>query len=83
LTLRPVRAGDRFRPLGLKGSQKIKKYFIDHKVPRRRRWSCPVLVSRGRVIWLAGHRTAEECRVTPVTRVLLRAEITCLGGDRD
>jgi tRNA(Ile)-lysidine synthase len=83
LTLRNVRAGDRFRPFGLMGTQKIKKYFIDHKVPREKRWACPVLLSGGRIIWLMGHRLADDYRVTPATREILRVEIACLTGDRD
>jgi tRNA(Ile)-lysidine synthase len=83
LTLRNARAGDRFRPFGLQGTQKIKKYFVDQKVPRGKRRACSVLLSGGRIIWLMGHRVAEDCRVTPATRKILRAEITCLTGDRD
>jgi tRNA(Ile)-lysidine synthase len=83
LTLRNVRAGDRFRPFGLQGTQKIKKYFTDHKVPREKRRLSPVLLSGDCIIWLMGHRMADDCRVTPVTRDILRVEITCLTGDRD
>jgi tRNA(Ile)-lysidine synthase len=83
LTLRNIRAGDRFRPFGLQGTQKIKKYFIDHKVPREKRRACPVLLNGGRIIWLMGHRLADGCRVTPATREILRAEIACLTGDHD
>ncbi len=83
LTIRNLRAGDRFRPFGLKGTQKVKKYFIDHKVPKEKRRVCPVLLSGGCIIWLMGHRLAEDGRVTPVTREILRAEIACLADDRD
>ncbi len=83
LTLRNVRAGDRFRPFGMKGTQKIKKYFIDHKVPKEERRACPVLLSGDCIIWLVGLRSADDCRVTAVTREILRAEIACLAGDRD
>jgi tRNA(Ile)-lysidine synthase len=83
LTIRNVRAGDRFRPFGLKGTQKIKKYFIDHKVPREKRRACPVLMSGDCIIWLMGHRLADVCRVTHATREILRAEIACLADDRD
>jgi tRNA(Ile)-lysidine synthase len=83
LTLRNIRAGDRFRPFGLQGTQKIKKYFIDHKVPREKRRACPVLLNGGCIIWLMGHRSADGCRVTPATREILRAEIACLTGDHD
>ncbi|MFZ1198721.1 MAG: tRNA lysidine(34) synthetase TilS [Desulfobacterales bacterium] len=83
LTLRSIGAGDRFRPFGLRGSQKISKYLIDHKVPREKRPACPVLLSEGRIIWLVGHRTANDCGLTSATRDILRAEITCLPVDRD
>jgi tRNA(Ile)-lysidine synthase len=33
LIIRSFRAGDRFKPLGLKGSQKLKKFFTNNKVP--------------------------------------------------
>lgn len=75
LLARNFLAGDRFQPLGVGGSQKLKKYFIDHKVPRHDRDCCPLLVSRQRIIWIAGHRTSEVAKVTPRTRRVLRASI--------
>ena len=75
LIVRNVLPGDRFVPLGMKGHQKIKDFFIDHKVPRQRRLVCPVVVSGDRIIWLAGFRTADPVRVTPATRRMLRAEL--------
>ena len=77
LILRNAQPGDRFTPYGLQGSQKVKKYFIDHKVPRERRWECPVLVSGDRIAWLVGHRIADDCKVTTDTRWVLRAELAC------
>jgi tRNA(Ile)-lysidine synthase len=77
LIIRNVQPGDRFSPYGLHGSQKIKKYFIDHKVPRQWRWTCPVLTSGQKIIWLVGHRIAEDCKVTSSTRMILRAELAC------
>ncbi len=44
LTLRTRRAGDHFAPLGLKGKhQKLKKWFIDHKIPQYVRDFIPLL----------------------------------------
>jgi tRNA(Ile)-lysidine synthase len=37
LILRNFQQGDRFSPLGIKGSQKIKDYLINNKVPRKKR----------------------------------------------
>ncbi len=77
LILRNVQPGDRFSPIGLKGSQKVKKFFIDHKVPREHRWKCPVLLSGEQIVWLVGHRIADGCKVTPDTRWVLRADLAC------
>jgi tRNA(Ile)-lysidine synthase len=74
LTLRNRRPGDRFHPLGAPGSQTLKKFFIDHKVPDEERRRCPLLVSGDRIVWVAGHRVDERARVRPETRRVLAAE---------
>jgi tRNA(Ile)-lysidine synthase len=75
LILRNFQPGDRFSPLGVAGTQKIKKYFIDHKIDRTERQQCPVLLCRDEVVWLAGHRISGHFKVTPSTRRVLRIEI--------
>ncbi len=75
LILRNIQPGDRFSPLGVAGTQKIQKYFIDHKIDRSERRQCPVLLSGNRVVWLAGHRISGHFKVTPSTRRVLRIEI--------
>jgi tRNA(Ile)-lysidine synthase len=77
ITLRNTEPGDRFSPFGLQGTQKIKKFFIDHKVPRHQRWNHPVLMSGERIIWLVGHRIAEGFKVRPSTSTILRVELAC------
>jgi len=59
LIVRSAVSGDRFRPLGAGGRQKVAKFFIDHKVPRPLRPGFPVVESGGRIVWLAGQRLAE------------------------
>lgn len=75
LTVRNYRPGDRFRPLGMKGTQKVKKYFIDKKVPLADRYRCPVLISQGNIIWLGGHRIDESAKLTPSTRKVMKIEL--------
>ncbi len=75
VTVRNFRPGDRFSPLGLDGTQKLKKFFIDNKVPRDQRRRCPLLVSRGRILWVAGHRIDHRARLNRRTRQVLKAEI--------
>jgi tRNA(Ile)-lysidine synthase len=75
LILRNIRPGDRFSPLGVAGTQKIQKYFIDHKIDRTERQQCPVLLSGNEIVWLAGHRISNRFKITPSTRRVLRIEI--------
>jgi len=75
VTVRNFRPGDRFAPLGAGGTQKLKKFFIDHKVPRDQRRRCPLLVSRGWILWVAGYRIDHRARLSPLTRRVLKAEI--------
>jgi tRNA(Ile)-lysidine synthase len=56
------------------GTQKIKKYFIDNKVPRAERIRCPLLLSAGKIIWVAGHRIADSVKVLPTTQRALKVE---------
>ncbi len=74
LVVRNFRPGDRFVPLGAPGTQKLKKFFSDHKVDRQERRKCPLLVSAGRILWVAGHRVDAGAAVTPQTRRVLKAE---------
>lgn len=75
LVVRNRRPGDRFSPLGLNGTQKVKKYFIDNKIPGPRRRLCPLLLSAGKIIWIAGHRIDNCVKVVSTTRRILRAEL--------
>jgi tRNA(Ile)-lysidine synthase len=75
LIVRNFRPGDRFSPLGTAGTQKLKKYFIDHKVDRTERRRCPLLISRGRLLWVAGHRLDNRAGLSRQTRRALKAEL--------
>ena len=75
LLVRNLRPGDRFSPLGVDGTQKVKKYFINHKIPTAQRRICPLLLSSGNIIWIAGHRIDNAVKVSPQTRRVLKAEL--------
>jgi tRNA(Ile)-lysidine synthase len=75
LVVRNIRPGDRFSPLGVNGTQKIKKYFIDNKIAEPWRRLCPLLLSAGKIIWIAGHRIDNCAKVGSATRRILKAEL--------
>ena len=75
LRMRNFRPGDRFQPLGTKGTQKLKEYFIDHKIPKFERPSIPLLISGEMIAWIVGYRIDERVKITGKTQKLLRFEV--------
>jgi tRNA(Ile)-lysidine synthase len=75
LTIRNFRPGDRFVPLGAGGSQKLKEFFIDHKIPRFERPKIPLLLSGEKITWVAGYRIDERFKVTDRTEKVLKVMI--------
>ena len=75
LVIRNFRPGDRFSPLGLGGNQKLKKFFIDHKISRIERAKGPIVLSQHKIIWVAGHRLDNCAKLDRQTRRILKAEL--------
>lgn len=76
LTVRTFREGDRFVPLGMNQSVKLKDFFISRKIPLRERRTMPLLLSDDQIIWVIGERINDQYKVTPETRRLLRVVVT-------
>lgn len=73
LTVRSWRPGDRFQPLGMRGSKKLQDFFTDCKIPRTERSKMVLLCDVEKICWVVGHRLDERVRVTRTTRQLLIA----------
>lgn len=74
LTIRSWQPGDRFQPLGLKGTKKLQDFFTDTRVPRSRRGQIPLLCDCKGICWVMGFRLDERVRVTTETRDILVVE---------
>jgi tRNA(Ile)-lysidine synthase len=61
--VRTKMSGDRIRPLGFKGHQKLSDMFINEHIPAfvRARW--PLVVSGDEIVWVSGVRLAHEFRI--------------------
>lgn len=68
LILRKWRPGDRFSPLGLDGSQKVKSFLTNQKVPSRQRKDAQILLSEGKVVWVVGMRIDDAFKVSDQTK---------------
>ena len=71
LVVRRRKQGDRFTPLGLEGTMKLKKFFIDRKIPRHLRDCVPLVVSGEEIVWVAGQRPGEKWKLTGSTTTCL------------
>ena len=69
------RARDRFRPLGGTGSQKLKQFFIDKKIPRWERNSVLLLASGSNILWVAGYRLSDNVKVKDDTKNVLKLKL--------
>jgi tRNA(Ile)-lysidine synthase len=66
--IRRRRAGDRFRPLGMEGTRKLKDVFNDRGLTRPERDRQLVVESGGRIVWIPGHTVSRDTAVTEHTR---------------
>ena len=67
--------GDKFSPLGMRGSKKLQDFFVDEKIPVQFRDSMPVIESDGVIVWVGGLRIDERARVTKRTKKIVRLEL--------
>ena len=80
LCLRSRRRGDKFRPLGMKGSKSLADFLIDAKVPRHLRDHLAILTSKGKIAWVIGHRISDEFKVTEKTKKILKVQATVFNS---
>ena len=74
LQLRKWEAGDRFHPLGMKGSKLLSDFFVDQKMTTRQKEECQVLTTAdGEIVWVVGKRIDDRFKVTDKTKTVLIA----------
>ena len=74
LFVRTRRPGDRLRPLGMAGEKKVKALLMEAKVPREERDTWPLVCDGAGIVWVVGIRIADEYKVGPETRQVLKLE---------
>lgn len=74
LCLRYRRNGD-YITLASGGHKTLKKYFIDEKIPRRKRDQLLLLAEGSHILWITGLRISEYYKVTKDTRTILRVQL--------
>jgi tRNA(Ile)-lysidine synthase len=75
LVLRSWRPGDSYRPRGHRSIRKVKRLFLESRIPQDSRAGWPVMTSAEKLVWVSGFPVAEEFAARPETRTgLLIAE---------
>jgi tRNA(Ile)-lysidine synthase len=77
LTLRKWRTGDYFYPLGMNmKKKKVSKLLIDSKVPIHKKEQLRILESGKKILWVAGMRLDERCKVKSTTTSVIEVTVT-------
>lgn len=76
LTLRSIRPGDRFQPLGAPGRKKVNDFLTDIKLPRSQRQRITALLSADTIAALPGLRPDHHFRVTLASKRVLKITIS-------
>ncbi len=74
LTIRHWEEGDYFIPFGMKGKQKISKYFKDHQFDQISKESAWLLCSGNDIIWIIGERSDDRYKIAANTEVIFKIE---------
>ena len=79
VSIRTRRQGDYLVIDKLGNTQKLKKYFVNEKVPAEKRERIPVIAEGEQVLWVVGYRQNKAYQVSEKTITILEIELS--GGE--
>jgi tRNA(Ile)-lysidine synthase len=74
MILRGWKKGDRFRPLGMKGTKKVSDFLINIKLPLPEKKHVWILESGGEIAWVINQRIDERFRISADTKRIFLIE---------
>lgn len=74
LIVRRWREGDKFKPLGMVGHQKISDFLIQQKMSILDKKNVFVLISKEEIVWVCGMRISEDYKITDLSKHALRLD---------
>jgi len=77
ILLRNWKHGDKFCPLGMKNMKKLSDFFNDAKLSLIEKERIHVLVSGGKIAWIAGLRIDDRFKITDSTKKIVKFKIIC------
>jgi tRNA(Ile)-lysidine synthase len=73
--IRKWKAGDKFQPIGMKGTKKISDFLSDEKISSLEKKEHLVLTNSGKIVWVIGLRIDERFKVTTDTKKILKLTV--------
>ncbi|WP_138203410.1 tRNA lysidine(34) synthetase TilS [Haloimpatiens lingqiaonensis] len=74
ITLRYRKPGDKFQPIGMKGTKKLKDLFMDLKIPKEKRDRIPLICFENEIAWVFGYRISEKFKIDNNTKKVLKIQ---------
>jgi len=69
--LRRWKAGDKFFPIGLKGTKKISDFLNEQKITSSKKKDQLILTNKGQIVWVLGLRLDERFKITSDTKKVI------------
>jgi len=79
IIIRTRKDGDKFKPFGMKGSKKLKDFFMDLKIPQDERKEIPLICFGETIAWVVNYRISENFKVDKETRNILEIKVKKMG----
>lgn len=78
LCIRNRLPSDKLRPLNMKGSVSLKKYFINNKIPKEKRNSICLLCDEQNIVWIIGYALDDRYKVDSATKNIVKITVSDL-----
>ncbi len=70
--IRKWNSGDKFYPLGMKGTKKLSDYLTEIKIDSLTKKDQLVLTNNNQIVWVVGHRIDDRFKITDKTKKVLK-----------
>ncbi|AIS53266.1 tRNA(Ile)-lysidine synthase TilS [Thermoanaerobacter kivui] len=76
VVVRSRQPGDVISPINMKGSKKLKEFFVDEKIPREIRDEIPLIAIGNEIVWVVGYRMSDKFKVDENTKKVVIIQYT-------
>jgi tRNA(Ile)-lysidine synthase len=74
--IRKWETGDKFNPIGMKGTKNISDFLTDEKISSLQKKDQIILANDGKVVWIVGLRIDERFKVKPESKIILKLTVS-------